>query len=213
MSGYETAHLSELDEIQVGETTLVWRPVRRRFDVRAFGVNAYTAAKAGDEVVEDHTESSNGHEELYVVLAGHATFTVGDEEIDAPAGTLVFIRDPALRRHAVAREANTSVLAVGGKAGAAYEVSAWEYWFAANPAYRAGDYEAAAGLMLAGLAERPDHPALLYNLACYESLAGRLEDARKHLGRAFELDPDRTRVWAEGDEDLAALRRAGSIPF
>lgn len=212
MSGYETAQLSELEEIQVGDTTLVWRPVRRRFDVRAFGVNAYTAAEAGDEVVEQHTESANEHEELYVVLAGHATFTVGEEEVDAPTGTLIFIRDPALRRHAVARESNTSVLAVGGRAGAAYEVSAWEYWFAANPAYKAGDYDAAVELMLAGLSERPDHPALLYNLACYEALAGRLDDAQAHLSRAFELDP-KTREWAKDDEDLAGLKKDGTLPF
>lgn len=212
MSGYETAHLSDLDEIQVGDTSLVWRPVRRRFDVRAFGVNAYTAAEAGDQVVEDHTESANEHEELYVVLTGHATFTVGEEEIDAPAGTLVFLRDPALRRSAVAREAGTSVLAVGGRAGAAYEVSAWEYWFAANPAYKAGDYDAAVDLMLTGLAEKGEHPALLYNLACYEALAGRLDEARGHLARAFELEP-KAREWAKDDEDLVSLKENGTLPF
>ena len=67
--------------------TLVWKPVRRTLGVTAFGINAYTAASAGDEVVEDHTEAQLGHEEIYAVVAGRATFTVDGEEVDAPAGT------------------------------------------------------------------------------------------------------------------------------
>ena len=42
-----------------------------------------------------------------------------DETLDAPAGSLVFISDPALRRQAVAEEAGTLVLAVGGSPGEA----------------------------------------------------------------------------------------------
>ena len=32
------------------------------------------------------------------MMTGHAIFTVDGEEIDAPAGTIVFVRDPALLR-------------------------------------------------------------------------------------------------------------------
>ena len=56
-------------------------------------------------------ERSLGHEEVYVVLAGRATFTLDDETLDAPAGTIVFIRDVDVRRHARAEEPGTSVLA------------------------------------------------------------------------------------------------------
>ena len=66
--------------------TLVWKPVRRPLGMTAFGINAYTAANAGDEVVEEHTEEQLGHEEIYLVIRGHATFTVDGEEIDAPCG-------------------------------------------------------------------------------------------------------------------------------
>ena len=72
---YETAHLSELESIPVGDRGLVWRPIRSRFDIRAFGVNAYTA-EPGNEVVEEHTEETYGHEEMYVVVSGRATFTL-----------------------------------------------------------------------------------------------------------------------------------------
>ena len=108
--------------------------VRRHFDVRAFGVNAATG-NAGDEMIDEHHEAdeegnpANGdqrHEELFAVMTGHAVFTVDGEEIDAPAGTIVFVRNPALLRFARAAADGTAILAVGGRPGASYEVSRWE---------------------------------------------------------------------------------------
>src|SRR3954471_24620646 len=110
--------------------SLVWKPIRRPLGVTAFGINAYTAADAGDEVVEEHTEEQLGHEEIYAVVSGRATLTVDGEEIDAPAGTLVYLDDVAQRRHAIATEAGTTVLAIGGVPGT-HETSAWEYFFPA----------------------------------------------------------------------------------
>ena len=109
--GWETVRLDEIEPIPVVEGTLLWRPVRRTLDIGAFGINAYVAPNAGDDVVEEHTETSLGHEELYLVLAGRARFTLDGETLDAPAGTLVFLRDPAVKRHARAEEAGTTVLA------------------------------------------------------------------------------------------------------
>jgi tetratricopeptide (TPR) repeat protein len=201
---YESVHLSEIEAVP-GPDTLSWIPLRRRFDVRAFGVNAYTAHDVGQDVVEDHTEAGNGHEELYTVLSGRATFTVAGEEFDAPAGTLLFIRDPEVQRAAKAAEPGTTVLAVGGKAGEAYQVSAWEFWFAAEPHRRAGDYRKAVEVISAGLAEQPEHPGLLYNLACAESLAGNTEAALAHLERSIALDR-RFAEYAASDEDFDAIR-------
>jgi mannose-6-phosphate isomerase-like protein (cupin superfamily) len=65
--------------------------------------NAATG-NAGDEMIEPHHEAddeenrTNGYQELFAVMTGHAVFTVDGEEIDAPAGTIVFVRDPALLR-------------------------------------------------------------------------------------------------------------------
>jgi hypothetical protein len=106
--------------------------VRRHFDVRAFGVNGITG-DAGDELVEPHHERddegnlTDGHEELFAVMSGHAVFTVDGEELDAPAGTLVFVRDPALTRSAVATADGTAILAIGARAGAPFEIS--RSWF------------------------------------------------------------------------------------
>jgi len=189
--------------------TLVWKPVRRELGVTAFGINAYTAAAAGDEVVEDHTEEQLGHEEIYAVVAGHALFTVDGEEVDAPAGTLVYLDDPKQRRAAVAREPGTTVLAIGGVPGK-HEVSAWEYYFPALPARAAGDYGTARRILEEAIAEQPDMAALHYSLACIEALAGNRDRALDELERAATVD--RYRACAQHDEDLASIRDDPRFP-
>jgi tetratricopeptide (TPR) repeat protein len=210
--GWQSVRLDEIDPISVVDGTLLWRPVRRTLDIGAFGINAYLAPNAGDDVVEEHTERSLGHEEVYVVLTGRATFTLDGEPLDAPTGTIVFIRDPEVRRHARAEEPGTSVLAVGGPRNAAYEPSPWEDYFAAERHRTAGDYEAYVAELEDALRRRPDHPATLYNLACAEALAGRANDAVAHVRRAAELDPAYGE-YAAKDEDFAGLRERPDWTF
>jgi hypothetical protein len=138
------------------------------------------------------------------VLTGRATFTVAGDDIEAPTGTMLHIA-VGTPRSAVAAEPDTSVLVVGGRPGAALPVSPFEHYYAAQPAYVAGDYDRAAVIAAEGLRDHPEHPLIHYQLACYHALAGRLDEAREHLEVAFAGD-ERTRRWAEEDEDLAALR-------
>jgi hypothetical protein len=199
-----TIHLDDLDLIKVAGVN--WRPVRRTLGITAFGINAYTADR-DQQLIEEHTEGgggAGGHEELYVVLKGHASFTVDDEEIDAPAGTLVFIPEPGSRRSAHALTDGTTALAIGGEPRT-ITPSAWEHYFAAQPAAEAGRPSEAYEIAAAGLAERPDNASLHYNLACYASLAGELDRAFGHLARAFAGDP-RSREWAASDSDLEQAR-------
>jgi tetratricopeptide (TPR) repeat protein len=201
--------LDELERVPVFGT-LVWQPVRKTLGVTAFGINAYTAAEAGDEVVEDHDESRLGHEEVYVVLSGHAVFTVDGYEVDAPAGTIVYLDDPLQRRHAVAREQQTTVLAIGGKPGT-HEVSSWEYFFPALPHMREGDYATAQKIIEEGLQAKPEDPVLLYTLACAEARAGAHDEALEHLRTAVILRPD-LRQNAREDEDFASIRDDPRFP-
>ncbi len=97
-----------------------WAPIRHHFGLTAFGVNAWRGGPE-DELIKRHDESGSGHEELYIVLSGRATFTIGGEDVDAPVGTCVCIKDPALERLAVAQEPDTVVLSLGSKPGAAYQ--------------------------------------------------------------------------------------------
>jgi tetratricopeptide (TPR) repeat protein len=207
VAGWQSARLDEIQPIRVVGGTLLWQPVRRTLDIGAFGINSYVAPSAGDDVVEEHTEETLGHEEVYLVLAGRATFTLDGVELDAPSGTVVFVRDPKVKRHARAAEPKTVVLAVGGPREGAYEPSPWEDFFAAERHRNAGDYDAYAAELAAALERRPEHPATLYNLACAEALAGRPDDAIAHLQRALELKPEWTDQ-ARKDDDLATLRDA-----
>ena len=195
----QVAHLDELDRIPVAHG-LEWRPVRRRFGIAAFGVNAYTAAKPGDWVVEEHTEERLGHEELYVVVRGRARFTLDGEEVDAPAGTLVFVSDPTVKRVAVAEEEETTVLAVGGKPGEAFTPSAWEWFFQAY----AQPAEEGIATLRSGLVELGERAPLYYHLACLEARAEQTDDARAHLARAVELDA-MFGEWAKQDDDLKEI--------
>ena len=176
----KTLRIDDIEGIPVFGT-LVWKPIRRTLGVTAFGINAYTAANAGDEVVEEHTEEPLGHEEIYAVISGRATFTVDGETVDAPAGTLVYLDDPKQQRQAVAQEPGTTVLAIGGVPGK-HEISTWEYFFPALPAIEAGDYDRARTILEDALRER-DHSALHYWLARVEALAGNDERAREELAR------------------------------
>jgi hypothetical protein len=176
----KTLRLDDVDGIPVFGT-LVWKPVRKTLGVTAFGINAYSAANAGDEVVEEHDEKALGHEEIYAVVRGHVTFTVDGEEIDAPAGTLVYLDDPTQVRHAIAKEAGTTVLAIGGVPGK-HDISPWEYFFPALPAIDAGDYDTARRILEESLGEL-DHSAIHYHLARVEALAGNDERARTELAK------------------------------
>ncbi|MGN6867004.1 MAG: TPR end-of-group domain-containing protein [Solirubrobacteraceae bacterium] len=201
----EPPKIIQLDEIEAvpGPGSLTWRPVRLTLGVRAFGCNAYTAGAAGEDVVEPHTEDPElAHQELYFVARGRATFTIDGESHDAPAGTYVFIPDPASHRHAVAAEAGTTVLSFGGPP--TFQPSAWEWAFQAGPLTRS-DPARARELLTEGLGLYPQSASLLYALACLEAVQDRRVAALSALRQAVEIAPDAA-VWARDDEDFDGLR-------
>ena len=207
---YMHTHLAAVERIE--NAGLIWRPVRRTLGVTGFGINGYTADQAGDVLIEAHDETSlgaGGHEELYFVATGRAHFTVGNHDLDAPAGTMLLV-PVGVRRAAVAAEPDTTVLVIGGKPGAALPASPFEYWYAAQAAVTAGDYRRAAAIASEGLDDWPLHGQLNYQLACYYALAGERDDALRHLRIAFATDP-RTREWAPDDVDLVSVRDDPSL--
>ena len=198
---YRVSTVDELQDIAYRQDTHM-RPVRHHLGITAFGTNAWTAANVGDRLMPEHAEDE-GIEELYVVLRGRARFEIDGDNVDAPQGTLVFVR-PGGNRTAFAEEADTTVLAVGSRVGQPYEVGGWEIWAEFHPAYEAGDYDA----VIAGARETLEasgYATPLYNLACCEAMVGRKEDAIGHLRVAFELRPS-LRDLAKEDTDLDPLR-------
>ena len=200
MSAYKVARLDEIEEVSDGRCP--FRRVRHELGITAFGINAWTAREAGDRIINEHTQDDE--EELYLVTTGHAIFEIGDEKVDAPAGTFVFV-SPDARRTAFAEEAATTVLAIGGVVGKAYEPDGWDVWAPVMPLYQAGDYDRAVELLKPAVEENPQYLNLLYNLACMESLAGRAEDAIEHLRLGIERAP-RFRDAAKQDSDFDAIR-------
>ena len=185
-----------------------WAMVRTHFDIQSFGVNAYIADEPGIRVIEEHDElgeRAGGHEELYFVANGRATFTINGDEVDAPAGTFVFVRDPAAKRTAIAEEAGTTIVIAGGKPGVAFGPSPWERNAEGLVHFANEDYDKAAETYEQFLDERPGDAGFLYNLACAESRLGRKESALKHLRECVEAE-ERFKENAVADPDFDALR-------
>jgi hypothetical protein len=203
----KTLRIDDIDGLPV-LGSLMWQPVRKPLGITAFGINAYTAGAAGDEVVEDHTELVD--EEAYIVIRGHATFTVDDEEIDAPWGTIVFLDDLNQRRRAIAKEAGTTVLAIGGRPGV-HPISSWEYIFPSLPARNAEDWDTARAILEEAVAERPDIPAIRYHLACVEARAGNADRSLELLRGACEERPDYVPLAADED-DFASIKDDPRFP-
>lgn len=198
----KTVAIAHLDEIEEGsDGTMHWRPVRHHFGILGFGVSAWTGRDAGDRVIKEHEEP---HEELYLVHRGRAVFDVDGERTDAPSGTLVFVR-PHVTRTAFAEEPGTTILAVGGMPGQAFEADGWEIWSPLRPLYVAGDYEGVVERGRAVIEAHPGYAEPMFNLACCESLLGRTGDALEHLRRAIAAS-DRMRSLAREDSDFDPIR-------
>jgi tetratricopeptide (TPR) repeat protein len=203
MTRYAVARLEDIEELTDGREP--FRPVRHHFGITSFGATAWTARNAGDRIINEHDESEpDSPEELYVVLQGRAVFELAGDRVAAPAGTFVFA-PPGVKRTAFAEAPETTVIALGGTPGEAYEPDGWELWAPLNPLYDAGEYAEAADRGRQLVAAHPQYAGLLYNLACCESLAGRTADAVDHLGRAIDRS-ERFRSHAKDDSDFDPVR-------
>ncbi len=202
--GFSTAHLDEIATFDDGRGS-PFRAVRHHFAIRTFGVNAMVAAKAGDRLLNEHDESEpESGEELYVVMAGHATFEIDELTVEAPTGIFVHV-SPGAKRTAFARDAGTTLLAIGaGPEGAPYAVSGWELFVPLLPLFEAEEYAEGAERGRQLIDENPSYSALLYNTACFEARAGQSEQAIEHLRRAVEIAPYLVDL-VRDDEDLASL--------
>jgi tetratricopeptide (TPR) repeat protein len=199
---YTILSLDELEHVPHRESNLV--PVRHTLGFRPAGVNAWIA-DTGGQLIPPHEEDS-GNEELYVVVRGRATFTVGEESADAPAGTLVFVL-PEVMRTAVAAEDGTIVFVAGGTVGEAFNAGGWDSFAIAYAYLQERRLDEGRALMEQLIAEKPDYWAVTYNAACFEALAGDKDAAFAHLRRAKELDAEgQSAQYFREDSDLDPLR-------
>jgi hypothetical protein len=196
---YETARLADIERPDG------WAPIRQHFDVQSLGINAWTAHEAGGRLIPEHDEVPSGHEELYIVTTGTATFTIGDEDLEAPAGTVIYVRDPAVKRAAEARDAETTVVSVGGTPGKAFKPRAWETNADVMPLFESGDFAGVKRVLTDSLDQYEDRGHILFNLACAEAQVGERDAAIDHLREAIEERPAFAEL-AKGDSDFDPIR-------
>ena len=203
MAGYSVAHLEDIEEF--GDAGCHYRPIRQHLGITAFGVTAWAARAAGDTVINEHDEDDpTADQELFLVLRGHAVFELDGDQVDAPAGTLVFA-PPHTKRTASAKQPGTTIIAVEGTAGRGYQARGWELWAPLAPLYQAGRYAEVADRLGAVVAANPQYPMLFFNLACCESRCGRTSDALDHLRHAIAMSEE-FRASAKTDADLDPIR-------
>ena len=198
--------LNDVERIPL-EDGMSWLSIRRPLGITGFSVNGYVADETGDTVIETHDETgsgSGGHEELYLVTQGRATFTVGEDEMKLGPGEMVFV-DPSTARGAKELEAGTTVLVFAGRPGDALPVSPFEHWYSAIPAWKAGDYDTAYDTIEKAFDDYPGHPRVHFELACLSALQSRRDEALEHLSAAIEGEP-RSAKWAREDSDFDGLR-------
>lgn len=182
--------------------------MRRDLGIGSFGVNAFYQGAAGENVIGEHDELGPGagqHEELYVVIAGSATFTIDGETVEAPNGTAVFVGDPASKRSAVAGEDGTIVLVVGGRPGEPYLISAGEAMGPFFERYNEKDYAGALEAVKAAFDTHPGNALVFYNVACMQSLLGNGDEALAALAESVGKWPAYKEL-AAADDDFASLR-------
>jgi len=199
--GYEILTLDEAETGRHRGSTLI--PVRHLLGFRPAGVNAWKA-DTGGQLIPPH-EEDGGNEELYAVVRGRATFTVGDEEADAPAGTLVFLPTEVFRT-AVAAEDGTIVFVVGGTVGAAFHSSGWDSLALAETYRQAGRLDEGRRAVEQLVAQYPGYWGAAYNAGRWEAVAGNPDAAFEYLRRAKELNPVEAGPFFREDGDLDPLR-------
>jgi mannose-6-phosphate isomerase-like protein (cupin superfamily) len=101
-----------------------WQALNGPLGVTTFGVNA-VVMDPGEEADIEHDETESGHQEVYVVVAGRAAFTLGGDEIEAGPGDVVAVTDPGEVRTYRALERDTRIVCIGAGPGAEHPFGAW----------------------------------------------------------------------------------------
>jgi hypothetical protein len=210
MAAIETAYgvVSLGDRLAEAEDDGGYVRLRQDLDIGAFGASGIYQRKAGEPIIREHHEAGPGgdmHEELFVVVQGSATFTVGGEEVEAPQGTAIFVRDPAVLRGAVATSDDTIIVAAGGPRDRAYRLTPAATAQGFYSAYQAKDYATALNATKGALETYPGNAYLLYNVACMESLLGNDEAALTALAESVG-QWEQYKEQARNDDDFVSLR-------
>lgn len=115
MEGYKAKRIDELASIHGGAVKLAGAEL----GVETFGLQVLDFP-AGFDHYPAHDHAEDGQEEVYVVLAGSADFTIGGEPVTVEAGGLVRVA-PGVMRALVPGPDGVRLLAIGCAPGGTYE--------------------------------------------------------------------------------------------
>src|SRR5581483_9451205 len=115
MNGFTLKRIEELSSINHGAVKLAGDEL----GVQAFGLQVLDLP-AGFADYPEHDHVRDGQEEVYVVLAGSAHFTIAGERVGAEVGTLVRV-EPESKRTLVPGPDGVRLLAIGCTPGGGYE--------------------------------------------------------------------------------------------
>jgi uncharacterized cupin superfamily protein len=101
-----------------------WQPLNEPLGIRAFGISA-VAMEPGEDADIEHDEAADGHQEVYVVVAGRAAFQLGDEQVEAGPGDVVAVPEPAETRNYWAIEPGTRIVCIGAAVATEYAYGQW----------------------------------------------------------------------------------------
>ena len=113
MNGFSCKQIDDLSSIMHGAVKLAGDEL----GVQSFGLQVLDFP-AGFDGYPEHDHAQDGQEEVYVVLAGSAEFTVAGEQVAAETGTLLLV-EPETKRTLMPGPDGVRVLAIG--CGPGYE--------------------------------------------------------------------------------------------
>jgi len=122
-AGWHIADVNEIPPVKP-DWPATWKSVRHHFGITAFGINAVTK-DAGNVLIPEHDEHESGQQEIYFVHRGRVRVTLDGEAHEVPEGAMIE-GEPNVARKIESTSSPTTLIAVGGTPGKAYEVGDWE---------------------------------------------------------------------------------------
>jgi uncharacterized cupin superfamily protein len=127
MSEYKIVSIDEIEAIAFG----MFRRARAALGIQAFGIQVLDLPPNLEQYPE-HDHSSDGQEEVYVVLRGSGEIEIDGERHPLDTNTLVSLQ-PGTKRKLWPGDEGMRVVAIGGKAGSAFEATDYTELGAPDP--------------------------------------------------------------------------------
>jgi mannose-6-phosphate isomerase-like protein (cupin superfamily) len=116
MADYTIKRIDDMESIAGG----AMKRARGELGVESFGIQVLDIPPNIDEQYPEHDHADDGQEEVYMVLHGAAEIEIAGDRHPLEPGTMVRVGPGVMRRIRTGSEA-ARVLALGGRAGKAYD--------------------------------------------------------------------------------------------